>query len=125
VISSIGLNVKIIQTIHNTVIDYPKLNKYFLKYFIRGFVAISQNVKNSIVSTIRIPAESIDVISNGIDLSKFPSQNRIINYDVKDIVCIGRLEFQKDHTNLIKSYALLKTKLEGEQKKSTKIRYCG
>ncbi len=109
--ASLGLKVKLVQTIHNTVIAFPRLQRYFAKPLINKFVAISDKCKDLIKDVIKVKESKIALIFNGINIAKFQHKERIIQPDVKNILCIGRLDIQKDHATLLRSFAILKLKL--------------
>jgi len=109
--ASIGLKVKLVQTIHNTVVAYPLLQRYFARPFVKKFVAISDRCKELIKDVIRVDDSKIELIYNGINLVRFQQNQRIISPEVKNILCVGRLDIQKDHATLIRSFAILKSKL--------------
>ena len=104
IVACIGLNVKIVQTIHNVKITYKLLQRTIINWSINSFVAISDTVKKVLINEIKIKEKKIDLIYNGINLKKFKSDNRVINEEVKSIICVGRLSEQKNHKFLIDSY---------------------
>ncbi|RJP73850.1 MAG: glycosyltransferase family 1 protein [Ignavibacteriales bacterium] len=109
--ASLGLKVKLVQTIHNTVIAFPRLQRYFAKPLIKKFVAISDRCKDLIKDVIKVKESKIALIFNGINIAKFRNTERVIRPDVKNILCVGRLDIQKDHATLLRSFAVLKSKL--------------
>lgn len=107
--------VKMIETIHNTKINRPKLHKYFLNYKINKFVSIADSVTDIIKQNINVSDNKIVKIYNGIDIDKFICDRLHTNLDrPKNIVAIGRLTEQKNHLLLIKSFAKLIDKCEKE-----------
>jgi glycosyltransferase involved in cell wall biosynthesis len=109
--ASLGLKVKLVQTIHNTVIAFPRLQRYFARPLIDKFVAISDMCKVLIKDVIKVKESKIALIFNGINIGKFQQKERIIQPDVKNILCVGRLDIQKDHATLLHSFSILKSKL--------------
>lgn len=112
ILASIGYNKTVIETIHNTVISYPFLQRMFLKQYVKKYVAISINTYELIKKIIGIPENRIEIIFNGIDVRKFQSNTRKINTTVKNVLAVGRLDEQKDHMTLLESYSLLRDELK-------------
>jgi len=108
IFASLGLNKILIETIHNTVISFPVLHRFFIKHYIKKYVAISKNTYNLIRNKIGVSPDNIEIIFNGIDIRRFHSGERIINNSVKRIIAVGRLDDQKDHLTLLKSFVILK-----------------
>jgi len=121
-VSCLGTNIFLIQTIHNTIINYIVLQRYFLKRKYQKFVAISEKVKDILIKRIGVPRKKIIKIYNGIDLKKFDlilPKRREGSY-IK-LINIGRLTEQKDQENLIKSVYLLKRKYYRENNLPFKV----
>lgn len=105
--------VKVLETIHNTKINRPKLHKYFLNYKIKKYVSIADSVTDIIKDKININDKKIIKIYNGIDIEKFSCDRDNFDSDIpKNIVAIGRLTEQKNHMLLIKSFDNLIKKCE-------------
>lgn len=96
-------NLRIYQTVHNVRIDYPKLQKYFIKNFLTKIISISEEVTKSI-RDIGIEDSKIKQIENGINLKKFSFKNRNINKEVKSLIAIGRLMEQKNYNLMIEAF---------------------
>ncbi len=123
--ASFGLKVKVVQTIHNTVIAFPRLQRYFARPLIDKFVAISDRCKDLIKNVIKVDERKTELIFNGINLGKFQLKERIIHPEVKNILCVGRLDIQKDHATLLRSFAMLKTRLIESGRKIPKLNLIG
>jgi glycosyltransferase involved in cell wall biosynthesis len=122
----IGLNIPVIQTIHNTKISYAKLQKLFIENRISYFIAISQKVKQILINEIGIKPEKISIIYNGINLSKFNyGLRRQFNDTVNSIISIGRLEEQKNHLMLMEAYKLLSERLLVNNKTIPRLKIVG
>lgn len=101
--------VKIVETIHNTVINKPKIQKYYLNKRVDKLVAISEKVRKIMLNELGTSLNKIELIYNGIDLDKFRNKN-IMSDKVEKILAVGRLTKQKDHITLIKAFELVKEK---------------
>jgi glycosyltransferase involved in cell wall biosynthesis len=112
VLASIGLGILLVETIHNTVINYAKLQKYLAKPFLKKFVAISRKCSAVIQNILGVDTKDIELIYNGIDIKKFQQKVRTIDPIVRNIIVIGRLDVQKDHHTLLKAYAILVKKMK-------------
>ncbi|MGL5988351.1 glycosyltransferase [Cetobacterium sp.] len=106
-------NIKIYQTIHNVKIDYPKLQKYFIRRVITKFVSISDEVTISI-KNIGIPNIKIVQIENAINLEKFKIENRYINKKPKHLIAVGRMVQQKNYSLMIKAFSKAISNLENK-----------
>lgn len=112
----IGTGIKLVQTIHNTVIMYTSLQKYYAKHFVDKYAAISARVKRLIIDVLNVPESRVELVYNGIDVKRFQHRPRIINNEVKNIFAVGRLNVQKDFHNLLRAYAILKDRLIKENR---------
>lgn len=112
--ASIGLKTIIVETIHNTVIGYRFLQKYFARPLLKKYIAISGKCEELIKNEITSDPGMVELIFNGIEIEKFQKQERIINPDVMNIMCVGRLDVQKDHNTLLKAFARTIKRLKSE-----------
>ncbi|MDP4173274.1 MAG: glycosyltransferase family 4 protein [Bacteroidota bacterium] len=112
VLASIGLGILLLETIHNTVINYVRLQKYLAKPFLKKFVAISRKCSAVIQSILGVDTKDIELVYNGIDIKKFQQKVRTIDPIVSNIIVIGRLDVQKDHHTLLKAYRILVNELK-------------
>lgn len=119
-----GKNVPIVQTIHNTVISFPFLQKYFVGKVLHKFVAISRRVEE-ILLRLGIPKSKIVCIHNGIDISKFIVPNRNPCREVKQILAIGRLARQKGYDVLLNAYNILRQKLLSKKRETPVLNIVG
>jgi glycosyltransferase involved in cell wall biosynthesis len=80
------------------------------------FTAVSKDLKDYLVKEIGIPGESITVIPNGVDISRFVSgsKNGVLEdllpdkFDGKVLISVGRLTEAKDQITLLSAIELLK-----------------
>lgn len=128
----------IVETIHNTVIEYPKLHKYIYRKIVNHFVAISKKVSNILSEQVNIDHNKITQIYNGIKIEKYITKRKEES-NIMRIINIGRLTKQKDQATLIQAIKILRNKYfsgsefpiilnifgEGELKQTlkTQIRY--
>lgn len=110
-LAKIGARVKIVQTVHNTVVTYPFLQKTLARTFVSRFVAISDKCKEIIMHHINPGENKITKIYTGVNVQKFQRGNRVIRPEVKNLIIIGRLAVQKDHHTLLRAFAILKDRL--------------
>jgi len=110
--SLIGVNVPLIQTIHNTRISYPLLNKIFSNKFVCKYIAVSKKVKEILEKQLKIPSNKINLIYNGINLKRFSNIKSINQNSVYNILAVGRLEPQKDYKNLLLAFKELNILLQ-------------
>ncbi|HEX3072681.1 MAG TPA: glycosyltransferase family 4 protein [Ignavibacteriales bacterium] len=114
--ASIGLGINLFQTIHSTVIRFKPLQKYYTSRFLKKYVAISATCKDVIVKELNPPESKIEIIYNGIDLTKFRCIGRQARPEVKNILILGRLAPEKDHANMFKAFRALCDKLKSEKR---------
>lgn len=82
------------------------LNRFFYKFAHVVPVALSEEVKKTIIDEYHIKQEKIPVILNGINLSKCIEKN---SYEVNEqfnILHIGRFSEQKNHRGMIEAFSL-------------------
>lgn len=114
IIANMLIGKNIIQTIHNTVIDHPYIQKYFAKIFCKKFISISGNTSKVLINQVGISESQIKLILNGINIDKFYINNRENREEVKSLIAVGRLTEQKGYENLLESFYYLKNLLEKE-----------
>ncbi len=114
IFASIGSTTKVVQTIHNTIIEYTYLQRIFIKHMIDKFISISAKTQEVITNELNISQKQAPIIYNGIRLEKFQKQKRCIRTDVNKIISIGRLVPQKDHKTLLDAYKILIDRLNSE-----------
>lgn len=106
-----------VHTVHNIASEENsilarKLNKFFFKFHKLTLVALSENVRDSIVEEYKIEKSKIPVVFNGIDLSKCKvKKNYSINGNFK-IVHVGRFQEVKNHVGLINAFEKFHSKYE-------------
>ncbi len=101
VVCNLSRKWKSVQTIHNTVIDFPNLQRLVMKHFFDGYIAISEKTKSIIYDQIK--PNSCEKIYNGTTLDRFKCK-RDINIRPKIVLFIGRFEEQKNHKFFVESY---------------------
>ncbi|MDU3335635.1 glycosyltransferase [Paraclostridium bifermentans] len=108
-----GFKVKIVYTIHDTNV-YNKVsrkNAFIDKFLVDKFIAISDSVNKDILSR-NINKEKVELIYNGIDISKF-NKGKAKNFNENNIVigCVSRLVPEKKGQDiLIKAVNIIKEK---------------
>jgi glycosyltransferase involved in cell wall biosynthesis len=77
-----------------------------------GIIAVSEGVRNDLISTLRIPFEKVTTIHNPVDLDRIRrlASERLpddmgLNEGCPFILAAGRLEPQKDYKTLLMAYA--------------------
>ena len=108
-----------IQTIHSTKLYYKYLTRFFLNRF-KITIAISDEVKKSILEKYKCKKEKIVTIYNGVDIDKFspigPLSNKLLSLtrDQKcfKLVIVGRLTKAKGHKILINALKLIEDKID-------------
>lgn len=98
--------------------DNVKLKLYgFLYRFANQVIALSEGVKENLISRYHVHAERIRVIYNPVDIKHILSEGErpvdepdIYKPEVKTIITAGRLVAEKDHKTLISSFAKLAEK---------------
>lgn len=98
-----GFKVKIVYTIHDTNL-YNKVSKKNVlidKLLIDKFIAISESVNKDILSR-NINKEKVELIYNGIDISKF-NQVKAKNFNKNNIVigCVARIVPEKKGQDIL------------------------
>lgn len=122
-ISTLGLNVKCILTVHNVLsIQYNKVTSKLVKFLLyktlqfvycrrkNSVVAVSKQVKDDLISAFSITQDNVDVINNCVDIDAI----KILSKSKKDIpsflkekefiFSLGRFSEQKAQHRLIEAY---------------------
>lgn len=90
------------ETIHNTKIEKPLIQRIITNYLIDRTIVISEKVREIFLEELKIKNNKMILIENGINI------NFNFNFQIKDkvkrIISIGRLSEQKNHIFLLKSY---------------------
>lgn len=92
-----------------------KLKGYGLLYrYADRVIALSEGVKENLISRYHVPSERITVIYNPVDLDhiraegeQVPEENHLFTPDKQTIITAGRLVKEKDHKTLLRSFAKL------------------
>lgn len=85
------------------------LEKMYLKKHFDGYIAVSNFTKEKLVQKLKIPADKIKIVYNGIDLSLYESVNVNNKYSNPTIVIVCRLVDYKRIDDLIRALAILKS----------------
>lgn len=112
ILASFGLNKILIETIHNTIISYPFIQRFFIKHFVKKYVAISKNTANLISKVIKVRDDNIETIFNGINIKRFQVSERVVKESVSKMIAVGRLDDQKDHFTMLQAYSILKNRIK-------------
>ena len=105
-------NIPIVETIHNVVLAWPKLIRFYTSKRVNKLIAISEKVREVLIENLKINPQKIELIYNGIDVSKFLALNYEVRKQVTNLLAIGRLVPQKDHFTLLKAFRLFIQKLQ-------------
>lgn len=112
-VSSLFLNKKRFTTIHNSK-GYSKRTESVLGKFTTKYIAISEKIRQYMISDLNIPVKKIELINNGIDISAFKPTIKD-DYDKKNkfnIIMIGRIQKQKGYLEMVKAINELKNKTD-------------
>lgn len=103
-----------------SVLDEPRYNKFFLverltSPLVNQYYAVSQSVKNKYVQKARLKPDKIQVIHNGIDLSRFSNlpdkttAKKLLGLDsfYPLIGYAAKLRPERNHASLIKAFSLI------------------
>lgn len=91
-----------------------QLRKYVLSKSLNRvdrIVAISYSVKDSLISMLGTRENNIDVIYNGVDVSKFECNEAAAPMDILTLVYVGRLEAYKGVQNILTALAELQDQI--------------
>jgi L-malate glycosyltransferase len=124
-IAALGFKIPIIQTIHNTRVQYPLLQRTFARAFLSKFVAISKRTQEIYIQNIGIPTGKIKLIYNGIVPERFKRKKKKKRLGIMKIIAVGRLTEQKDHKTLIAAYYKLIHSLKDEHKDLPELNIVG
>lgn len=119
--ASLFLNIRKVHTVHNIAEkEVGKLYRYcyWLFYHVCGVtpVALSEQIRKTIVECYGIVERKIPIIYNGVDLSRcIPKKDYSIKRTMK-IVNVARFSEQKNHVRLLESFSMLL-----EQKKEVEL----
>ncbi|MHA0856490.1 glycosyltransferase family 4 protein [Paenibacillus sp. CMAA1364] len=133
-ISPIMLPCDVIVTIHDVLFEtHPQYftnrevlrNKILVRYSAKRakqIHTVSEYSKSKIIELYGIPEHKVKVVPNGVDISRFSSDNKALSidlvyekYGVKDyILTVGRIEPRKNHLQLLDAYMILKQKLSDD-----------
>lgn len=103
----LGTKAKIVQTIHNTVIVHPFLQRALMNLMLKSYVAISVETRKEI-EKIGISKNKIFDIQNGVNLSVYLNRDKVFNKNIIEIIAVGRFVEQKNYPLLIEVFSRLK-----------------
>lgn len=116
-LACIGLDIKIIHTVHNIAekeansIDQV-INKLIFKTKKAFPVALSDEIKKSIITRYAFKSTQVAVVENGVDLSRCIVKDNYEINGVVNIIHVGRFFEQKNHAYMIKSMKTLREKFD-------------
>lgn len=102
-----------VHTIHNVANkEVGKINRKFSRFFFRRShvvpVAISPQVKQTVIDVYGISNNAVPIVMNGIDQKHIiPKTNYTIADDGVNLLHIGRFSAQKNHKGLIESFLII------------------
>ncbi|WP_407537077.1 glycosyltransferase [Cetobacterium somerae] len=111
----LGKGAKQIQTIHSIKISYPKIQRFFLNNVLEKNIAISKEVKLSMIEK-KFNKNKIKEIPNAINLNKFKNNEKKFQIP-KIYLAVGRLGKEKNHELLIRAYSKFIKNIENVEKK--------
>jgi L-malate glycosyltransferase len=120
VIGLVGKRATIVQTVHNTLIKHPLLQKTILKYLVEMFVSISSETTQNITK-LGIKSSKIIEIENGSDLERFKTKNRTFDKGRLKLIAVGRFVNQKNYPLMIATFARLKERMHNSKEKSPQL----
>lgn len=105
------MNIRVVHTIHSIANQEStkmtrKLNKLFFKYYEVIPVALSELIRDSIVTEYKINKDKIPVVYNGVNLSKCILKTNYTVNDIFKIIHIGRFYEPKNHIGLLKAFKI-------------------
>lgn len=103
------LKIKVIHTVHSIADkEATKILRIFNKFFFKRFyavpVALSEIVKDSILTEYKLQPDSVPVVFNGIDLSKCRVKSDYSLSQTFKIVHVGSYQEVKNHIGLIDAF---------------------
>ncbi len=124
VLASLGLGLQIVCTRHGMGggLGVDRREKYFKKSVSRTerVVTVCRHAANHFLGQELVPSVKLEVIGNGIVLSRFAQSNRIAARDALGLSAeglvvgtVGRLNWAKDHNLFLDVAALLKAQFPG------------
>ena len=97
-----------------------KLNNFFYRHLNMYPVAISPEVKKTIVDVYKLPDDKIGVVNNGIDISKC-IQKQDYNFSNEIVFLhVGRFQDVKNHFGIIRAFSIMH-----KQFPNTRLRFYG
>lgn len=108
-IFSLTWKIKIVETIHNTKLVNTTIHNLISNYFTKKTIAITEKVKENLITQAKVKSEKIVVIENGIE--PFNKQF-LVRETVEKIIAVGRLTDQKNHIFLLKVYKRMKATIK-------------
>lgn len=112
-------SIKKIHTVHNMadkeLIGFrQKLNYFNYKLGVVP-VALSPEIKKSIIKIYHLNSETVPIVFNGINLDKYKKK---ANYDYNEkfvLIHVGRFAKQKNHKGLIEAFKIFHERIENSQ----------
>lgn len=104
----------LVHTIHNVAqketnirLKVAYARRCYRHRFVRP-VALSQINKNTVIEFYGIPAAEVQVVANGIDLSRFEPKSNYAIDGIAHVCHVGRFNEQKNHRAIIEAAALMR-----------------
>jgi len=118
-------NIPIVHTVHNqaaqeAVFLDQQIGKYLFRRGKAQPVALTREVRQSIVALYGLPEAKIPIITNGIDLSRCGEKSDYALHYPVELLHVGRFFPQKNHEALVQAAAILK-----KRGCNARIRCCG
>ena len=112
ILANIGLNVPVIHTVHNIAVKEStqvdrKINKIIYKFNRAVPVALSEEIKDTIILEYKLPESRVPIIYNGIDLGNCILKKDYDLHNPVKIIHVGRFYEQKNHKCLINAIKIL------------------
>ena len=104
-----------VHTIHSVATNENgkiarRLNSFFFKHCNLIPVALSGNIKQTVIEEYGLPPENIPIVFNGIDLSRCCVKESYSRKGNFKILHIGRFQEVKNHKGLIEAFAIFNEK---------------
>ena len=101
-----------VHTVHNIAsrelgLLYRWMYSFFYKYCMLHPVGISPSIKTTIINEYGLDSDAVDMVYNGIDLSKCVVKSDRNSDDVIKLLHVGRFNYQKNHEGIIRAFSIV------------------
>jgi len=115
-----AMGIKVVHTVHSIAVQEAsslsrKFNGFFFKRGKAVPVALSENIRQTIVEVYPLTEEQIPVVLNGIDLSKCTPKESYAPADPFRIVHVGSYQEVKNHFGMLGAFAQFHKKYPNTQ----------